>query len=78
MTVSKQVFDQLEARPENSGSLSEWAKKQACWAHIKKLEISLPESFLDELVTEENQKSAKKLARKDQKALNGIEAQTLP
>ena len=74
--ISKQVFDQLEARPENSGSLSEWAKKQACWAHIKKMEISLPESFLDELVTEEDQKSAKKLARKDQKALNGIEAQT--
>lgn len=73
--ISKQVFDQLEDRPENSGSLSEWAKKQACWAQVKNINLLLPGNFLDELVTEEDQKSLMKAARKDQKVLNGIEAE---
>ncbi|MNL11989.1 AIPR protein [compost metagenome] len=54
----------------------EWAKQQACWSRTQALHIDWPEGWLETLVTSAEAKDAKKSAAKDQKLLNGIEAQT--
>jgi hypothetical protein len=55
----------------------EWAKQQACWNRVRNLEVAWPEGWLDSLVPRDEQKNAKRAAVKDQRVLNGIEAQTL-
>jgi hypothetical protein len=55
----------------------EWAKQQACWNRVKNLQIDWPRGWIDSLLTREEQKGAKRSAVKDQRVLNGIEAQTL-
>jgi hypothetical protein len=57
-------------------NVTEWAKQQACWNRLAGLEISWPEPFLRELITREEQGQQRRDARKDQKLLNGIEAQS--
>jgi hypothetical protein len=64
------------AGPENPNPL-EWAKQPACWARVKALEIRWPREFVDSLLTGEERASDRRAAIKDQRMLNGIEAQTL-
>jgi hypothetical protein len=54
----------------------EWAKQQACWNRVKNLEVDWPDGWFDMLLTSDEQKGAKRTAVKDQRVLNGIEAQT--
>ncbi len=61
--------------PDRISNVTEWAKQQACWVRVRELKIEWPGSFLDELITQEDQQSAGRTARRDQKMLNGIEAQ---
>ena len=56
-------------------NVTEWAKNQACWNRVKGLEINWPEPWLDELLTGSDQKDEKRSAVKEQRVLNGIEAQ---
>jgi hypothetical protein len=61
--------------PAMTRNVTEWAKNQACWNRVKGLEIRWPEDWLDELLTGADQKDEKRSAVKDQRVLNGIEAQ---
>lgn len=54
----------------------EWAKQQACWNRVQSLKINWPEDWQEALITGEDQKETKRSAVKDQRMLNGIEAQT--
>lgn len=54
----------------------EWAKQQACWSRVMELEVRWPADWLDTLLTGDEQKETKRYAVKDQRMLNGIEAQT--
>lgn len=54
----------------------EWAKQQACWNRVQSLSIDWPNDWRDTLITGEDQKETKRSAVKDQRMLNGIEAQT--
>ena len=75
--VAEKVHEVLIKSLSGISNVTEWAKKQACWDRVRSLVIEWPESFLEELVTQEIQKSTERNARKEQKILNGIEAQTL-
>ena len=55
----------------------EWAKQQACWNRVQSLRIDWPDDWQDALLTGEDQKETKRSAVKDQRMLNGIEAQTV-
>lgn len=57
-------------------NVTEWAKQQACWTRVKALSIPWPKDFQAELITKEEMRENKKDAVKDQKMLNGIDAQT--
>jgi hypothetical protein len=61
--------------PNGIRNVTEWAKKQACWDQVRKLKVDWPKAFLDELISLEERKGRKHVGRKDQKILNGIEAQ---
>lgn len=61
--------------PAMTRNVTEWAKNQACWNRVRGLEINWPEEWLDELLTGSEQKDEKRLAVKEQRVLNGIEAQ---
>lgn len=74
--VSKCIHEEWEDPASRIGSVGEWAKKQACWARIKALGIYWHDGFLNELITAEDRKNESRVARKEQKLLNGIEAQT--
>lgn len=75
--VAREIHDILTTPPSGISNVTEWAKKQACWGRVSSLKIEWPKSFLMELITQEDEKVVKKGAVKDQKMLNGIEAQTV-
>jgi hypothetical protein len=54
----------------------EWAKQQACWSRVRGLTIAWPERWLARLLSRDEQQGAKRSAAREQKVLNGIEAQT--
>lgn len=74
--VAKAAHDVLTDTPAGIRNVTEWAKKQACWHRVMKLDIKWPQELIDELVSLEEHKGRKREDRKDQKLLNGIEAQT--
>lgn len=73
---SEQVHSVLTSPPSGISNVTEWAKQQACWARVKALEIDWPDEWLNELIGKDEQKAIRKSAVKDQKMLNGIEAQS--
>ena len=63
--------------PGGSGyqNITEWAKQPACWTRVQRISVNWPESLDSCLLTTDEQKDNKRAAKKDQKVLNGIEAQ---
>lgn len=56
-------------------NVTEWAKKQACWHNVRSLDVAWPESFIEELISAEDQQAAARSAKRSQRQLNGLEAQ---
>lgn len=54
----------------------EWAKHQACWSRVQALKVEWPQGWEDTLLSSEDQRETRRSAVKDQRMLNGIEAQT--
>lgn len=75
--VAEAVHEVLVSPPAGISNVTEWAKQQACWARVKALEINWPGAWLDELIGKDRIRAGKRAAIKDQKLLNGIEAQSL-
>jgi AIPR protein len=74
--AAKGSHDVLTSPPAGMSNVTEWAKQQACWNRIAGLDISWPKTFVRELITEEEQKESETDGVRDQRLLNGIEAQT--
>jgi len=74
--ASKYVHDALVSPPNGIRNVTEWAKKQACWSQIQAIKIDWPPKFIKGLISLSEQKVRNRDGRKDQKVLNGIEAQT--
>ena len=73
--VAETVHRVLVNPPPTISNVTEWAKKQACWDRASKLELEWPGKFLDELISIEEKNAAARAARREQKQLEGIEAQ---
>ena len=63
-------------KPVGRWNVTEWAKQQACWHRVMNLHVAWPESLETELVSSAERDEVKRTAVRDQKMLNGIEAQT--
>ena len=62
--------------PAGVRNMSEWAKKQACWAALAKRPLEYDSSLRDALVDPEDAKAHKRDERRARELKNGVEAQT--
>ncbi len=78
LVSAEAVHDIITDIPTNirNRNVTEWAKQQACWHRVQKRTISWPSAFLQSLVSGEELMELRKSGIKNQKQLNGIEAQT--
>ncbi len=74
-TAAEQAHKVLIHPPAGISNVTEWAKKQACWERVRKLSIKWPQGFVTELISADEQRDTARTARRDQRELNGIEAQ---
>ena len=63
--------------PDGMRNVTEWAKQQACWNRVMRLGVVWPSSLNAELITSTQVRETRRTAAKDQKMLNGIEAQMI-
>ena len=73
--ISRHVHDALVDTPPNVSNVTEWAKRQACWEAVRRMDIELPASLDNELVSREEVKQERKDARSTQRIDDGIAAQ---
>ena len=71
------VHEVIVDSPENMRNVTEWAKQQACWNRVTRLNVAWPIALEVELLSSADRADAKRTAVKDQRMLNGIEAQTI-
>ena len=76
LTLAAEVsHDTLIGPPQGLSNVTEWAKNQACWERVRRVDIAWPGSFLDELISTEERQEEVRGARREQRELNGIEMQ---
>lgn len=61
---------------EGYRNISEWAKQGLCQSELWKRKVEWPEKWLEELIGKDEESEAKLEARKEQREILGIEAQT--
>lgn len=74
--LAKSVLDSITDPSRGVANVTQWCKREACWNRIKELDIVLDESIKLVLIDEANVKTEVRRAKKDQKLVAGIEAQT--
>lgn len=62
--------------PAGVRNLSEWAKKQACWAELAKCDVAYEGDFEASLIDPNEARAVKRDERREREAKSGVEAQT--
>ena len=75
VAVAEAVHEVLVAPPAGISNVTEWAKKQMCWKRVSELVVAWPRPFLDDLISTTDRRNAIRSARREQRELNGVEAQ---
>lgn len=57
-------------------NVTQWCKRNDCWEDVKKIHIDIPADIENCLITIDEQKAAQKSAKKEQKFVNEIQAQS--
>jgi hypothetical protein len=70
--AAKDVIVEPLAQVKN---VTEWAKMSACWDRVAERKVPWPAAWLNELLSGEERQDLVRSAAKEQKMLNGIEAQ---
>ena len=73
--VAEAVHDVLINPPLGVSNVTEWAKRQACWARVRDLVIGWLPAFEDDLISVEERRDEERNSRREQRELNGIEVQ---
>lgn len=66
----------ITAPPAGIRNMSEWAKKQGCWAELAKRSVEYGADFWDNLIDPADAQANKRSAKKDRELTSGIEAQS--
>ena len=74
--ITKIVFDTITDSNRETINVTQWCKREACWSKVKGNKLLLNSEIEKILVDKYEVKTAEKDAKKDQKMLSGIEAQT--
>ena len=75
-TISEEVFFKITDPNRPVINVTQWCKRAGCWDGVQAMHIDLPEEIEDCLISDEDNKHQNKMARRDQKVNNGINAQT--
>ena len=75
LDIAESVNDEIQNTPEGITNVTEWCKKQACWAHVKDLALTLSSAVRSELVGTEETSYREKDAVRTQTIQNSIHAQ---
>lgn len=62
---------------EGYRNISEWAKQPKCWAALKQRQVEWDEGWVSELISIDEENEIKGEGAREQKELNGIEAQSI-
>lgn len=74
--ISDEVFNKITDPGRPVLNVTQWCKRKDCWDTVQSLRISLPEELKDCLISKEDSRHEGRIAAKDQKVTNGINAQT--
>ncbi len=75
LTACEAAADVITDPDSGIRNITEWAKKQACWARISRLEVDYGGSLDEFLIAPEEAKAAARDGRRDEAMVSGIEAQ---
>lgn len=75
MAAAEVANDVLSNPPAGMRNISEWAKKQGCWAELTKRKVEYEREFADILIDPEEVRTRKRDKQKERKAKTGVEAQ---
>lgn len=79
VVIAQAVNEEITRPPQSISNITEWAKKDACWARIQAeipaMEAELSAEFWNELVSADEAATEAKSAKKTQRIDNGIDAQ---
>ncbi len=76
INITKVVFETITDPKRETINVTQWCKRETCWAKVKSRDILLSNEIEKVLVNKIQIKIAEKEARKDQKLISGVEAQT--
>lgn len=79
LNIAKQVQARIISSAEANGvvNVTEWCKRESCWRDLlQSVEVRLESDLERDLIDAEEKEGARRAARRDQKVLNDIEAQT--
>ncbi len=74
--ISEEVFNKITDGNRPIINVTQWCKRAGCWDGVQAMNIKLPEELEDCLISLEDNKHQNKLANRDQRVNNGINAQT--
>lgn len=73
--ISEQVFLKITDSSRPTINVTQWCKRDACWASVQEIDINLPASFTSVLIGKTEIRAAERDAKQDQKIISGAEAQ---
>ena len=73
--ITKFVFDRITDPSRGTINVTQWCKRDACWEDVKKCDLKLSDAVSNVLQSTEENKTAERDAKKDQKLISDIEAQ---
>ena len=76
LALAELVLIKLTDPDRPVANVTQWCKRDACWTGIKKIGFALPPEMESCLITIDEQKAAQRSAKKDQKIVNEIYAQS--
>ena len=75
LQASQIVTGVITNPPADIRNVTEWAKKQACWEAVKRIEVDYGDDFDAGLISKEDAQAVEKEGRRDAGIVSGIEAQ---
>lgn len=76
MGIAELVLAKLTDPDRPIANVTQWCKRTSCWAEIKKIDYALSANLRDCLITINEKKAEQRSAKKDQKVVNEIYAQS--
>lgn len=74
--ITKLVFETITDPKRETINVTQWCKRDACWKVVQSLDYTLNDNFDKMLVSKEEKRSAMRDAKKDQRIVSDVEAQT--